>query len=297
MSKILKQKREELGEELRDISLVVRIRTTYLKAIEEEDFCKLPAEVYAKGYIREYARYLNVPLKDAVATYQQYLNTERQVEAPVVNDDLPEVSSRDNISPASTAIKAASFIPKIIIFVIAAALVFGIYVFVRDNWQTMGRDSVADAPKPMQPPVQQPAVQMPPAQEQPVQQANPQPQTPAANIPSAAVAAKPVEPAAQPRARHNLVINASEQVWIEINSDDKTKRDIIMNAGETQSFRANDIFRIKVGNAAGVKLSLNGKEMGPLGAKGEVVSLTLPAVKPQTQPVPGAAASGAPSQN
>ncbi|MCE5311962.1 MAG: DUF4115 domain-containing protein [Nitrospiraceae bacterium] len=296
MSKILKQKREELGEELRDISLVVRIRTTYLKAIEEEDFEKLPAEVYAKGYIREYARYLNVPLKEAVAAYEQFVSgrARMQEEVEPVPAAAPEIIKAP-AEPSRVASKVVSIIPKLLVFIVGAAIVFGIYIFVRDNWQTMGRDSVAELPKPMLPPAEKPVEQPQPQTDQPAPAAvqNALQNTTASNT---ADASKPKEPATPVKSRHNLVVSATDQVWLEINADDRTKSDIIMNAGETRNFRADGIFRIKVGNAGGVKFSFNGKDIGPLGAKGEVVSLTLPS-QPQKQPVPAAGTANTTTQN
>ncbi|MBN2653568.1 MAG: DUF4115 domain-containing protein [Nitrospirae bacterium] len=288
MSKILKQKREELGEELRDISLVVRIRTTYLKAIEEEDFTKLPAEVYAKGYIREYARYLDVPLSDAVLPYQQYLDSAKQDIAAAACE--PAVSAADR--SAYPVLKPSLFIPKLFIICIAAAIAFGIYVFVRDNWQTMGRGSVAEMPAPVMPSPEIPSEPTPnAASDQPAQQSVDQ-QLPSA--PTSANTASDDQKSAAAKSKYILTINATDQVWLEINADDKSRNDIIMNAGETQSFRADGIFKIKIGNAAGVKFSFNGREIGPLGAKGEVVYLTLPephqsAVKPFTTGSPASA--------
>ena len=49
MSKFLKERRIELGKELKEIASTTRIKGAYLKSIEEEEFDKLPVEVYTKG--------------------------------------------------------------------------------------------------------------------------------------------------------------------------------------------------------------------------------------------------------
>jgi cytoskeletal protein RodZ len=43
-----------------DAERVTRIRREYLEALEQEDFNKLPAPVYARGFLRSYAGYLGL---------------------------------------------------------------------------------------------------------------------------------------------------------------------------------------------------------------------------------------------
>jgi cytoskeletal protein RodZ len=71
--KRLKQLRVSCGIAIDDISRTTCINPRYLKAIEEGHFSKLPGVVYARGYIREYARCLGVPFPDAVREYEDYL--------------------------------------------------------------------------------------------------------------------------------------------------------------------------------------------------------------------------------
>jgi cytoskeleton protein RodZ len=52
VGEILKKRREELGRDLREISNYLKIRYDYLKALEDGDIEKLPAEVYIRGYIQ-----------------------------------------------------------------------------------------------------------------------------------------------------------------------------------------------------------------------------------------------------
>lgn len=67
--KALKGVREKLGIELYDIALVTRIRQQYLEDIEDEKFDALPAQVYIKGYVENYARALSIEPGKAVADY------------------------------------------------------------------------------------------------------------------------------------------------------------------------------------------------------------------------------------
>ena len=71
---ILKQRREELGLDLREISNTLRIKYSYLKALEDGDMENLPPEVYVKGYIHEYARVLNIDPDPVISSYMQLIS-------------------------------------------------------------------------------------------------------------------------------------------------------------------------------------------------------------------------------
>ncbi len=73
MSKLLKKQREELGKDIKEIAADTRIKTSCLQSIEDEDYEKLPPEVYTRGYIKEYAKYLGLPTETILAPYEKYL--------------------------------------------------------------------------------------------------------------------------------------------------------------------------------------------------------------------------------
>jgi cytoskeletal protein RodZ len=82
MSSILKQKREELNLAISDISSVIRVRAHLLEAIENDIYDDMPLEIYTRGYIKVYAKYLGVPYGQAVAPYEEYLASKAKIAAP-----------------------------------------------------------------------------------------------------------------------------------------------------------------------------------------------------------------------
>jgi cytoskeleton protein RodZ len=74
----LKEIRMSCGMEIGDISRSICINARYLKAIEEGDFSRLPCDVYARGYIREYARCVGIPFPEAVREYENYLKIKKR---------------------------------------------------------------------------------------------------------------------------------------------------------------------------------------------------------------------------
>jgi flagellar biosynthesis protein FlhG len=63
----LKRRREELGLTLKEVSGSTRIRSTYLEDIEAQRYSDLPALVYLRGFILEYARTLCIPDPEVLA--------------------------------------------------------------------------------------------------------------------------------------------------------------------------------------------------------------------------------------
>jgi cytoskeleton protein RodZ len=56
----LRKERESLGVTLREVSETLNLSITVIQAIEADDYKKLPGPVFARGYIRAYARLLSL---------------------------------------------------------------------------------------------------------------------------------------------------------------------------------------------------------------------------------------------
>ncbi len=71
--KTLKQVRERVGVELQTVSKETKISVKILEAIEEEAFEKLPALVYLKGFLKNYAQSLGLDPQKVVEDYLKVL--------------------------------------------------------------------------------------------------------------------------------------------------------------------------------------------------------------------------------
>jgi hypothetical protein len=56
----LRSARERQGIDLPEAELATKIRAKYIRALEDEDFDALPADTYARGFLRTYADYLGL---------------------------------------------------------------------------------------------------------------------------------------------------------------------------------------------------------------------------------------------
>ena len=66
---LLREVREAQRVSLRDVSQKTKIGLQYLKAIEEDDFARLPAVVYTSGFVSEFAKCLKLDPQHVSRTY------------------------------------------------------------------------------------------------------------------------------------------------------------------------------------------------------------------------------------
>jgi len=76
---LLRRVREARNVDIRDVSHHTKVSVTQLAAIEKEAFATLPAVVYVRGFVAEYARYLRFPdppqaARSYVERYRAYLD-------------------------------------------------------------------------------------------------------------------------------------------------------------------------------------------------------------------------------
>jgi flagellar biosynthesis protein FlhG len=81
---LLRQIREAIGIELREIAEKSKIGMAYLQALEGEVWSKLPAPVYVRGFLSEYARALGL---DSERVKQTYLDRYRAARGHVPDAD------------------------------------------------------------------------------------------------------------------------------------------------------------------------------------------------------------------
>ena len=63
----LRKAREDQGRTLEEVQESTKVRKGFLDALENEDFASLPPRIYAIGFIRKYANYLNIDPTPLVA--------------------------------------------------------------------------------------------------------------------------------------------------------------------------------------------------------------------------------------
>jgi len=108
LSNCLKHARELQGLSIEEIALSLKLRTPYLRALESGNWDDMPGEVYAIGFLKQYASYLNIDVSESV----ELLKTgQYKLTRPVTFPDSP-------LAPSKTwvIIAALAFIVLFIIF-------------------------------------------------------------------------------------------------------------------------------------------------------------------------------------
>lgn len=60
-----------------DIEKAIKIKASFLLAIEKGEYNKLPSPAYAKGFVTNYAAYLGIPRAEAVALFRREFDEKR----------------------------------------------------------------------------------------------------------------------------------------------------------------------------------------------------------------------------
>jgi len=68
-----------------------------------------------------------------------------------------------------------------------------------------------------------------------------------------------------------LDLMAREATWLSVSSDGKPVFSGILQANQSKTVGGKQFAKMRVGNAAGIEVRLNGKLIGPLGARGQVL--------------------------
>lgn len=69
LGNVLRRRRRELGVNLEEVQEHTKIRIRYLEALEAGDWDVLPGDVYARGFVRRYAEYVQLDGIDLLHTY------------------------------------------------------------------------------------------------------------------------------------------------------------------------------------------------------------------------------------
>jgi hypothetical protein len=120
----LKSKRQGQDASLERVHRDTRISLTYLQALEDDAFDRFPAEVYCIGFLKKYARYLQL---DPDALIHQYHLMKKAAAAP---PSLETVAPQRDEPPPATEVKIASSFEQINTASIAAVAGIGLLLAV-----------------------------------------------------------------------------------------------------------------------------------------------------------------------
>ena len=98
----LRRQREMREISLRDIAERTKISLRYLEAMEEDRFDLLPAPIFAKGFLREYARYVGLSPDEVV---NHYLSVQQPEELADPKEDTKVRARPKPVDPGPTPVR------------------------------------------------------------------------------------------------------------------------------------------------------------------------------------------------
>ena len=265
IGQLLKAVRVEKGLTLEDVSAALFIRKSTIGAIESGDWERLPHVVYVKGYATQYASFLNV---------LDLVKPELTQKEP---QEVPRGERRGLPAPQEGVPLHRRDLKKNVVGVaVMAGILIGFLIFL--NVQRPGR--MAQVPHQTPGHNQQVA-----ATDQSARAYDRREEKSAGgtveNDYQTVAGADHSENAYDRREEKivldpkKLVIACQERTWVRVVIDGSERKEFMLNREEVVMLSAKESFDLLIGNAAGVKLFYNGKDVDFTGESGEVKRINL----------------------
>ena len=233
----LRAAREEQGRTIEEASRDTRVRPDYLRALEEDQFDGFGGDVYAKGFLSTYARYLKLDPGPLLERYRRYAKHDEYDTAALASGPVASLPSGS--------------VPPWVAWALIALVVLGGAMVVVSFFGGRAPDPAGDQTAPPQPAASQPATQAP------------------TETPSPSPSPTPVYEGV------HVVLAFEGRSWVSISVDGETVREGTIEPGEVLEYEGEEEIQARLGNAGGVRAELNGEDLGSQGAQGEVVTVTF----------------------
>jgi len=267
----LKEERLRQGKQLRSIADDLRIGSRYLEAIEAEDWKQLPGGFFNRSFIRQYAQALGFDPSKIEEEFASIVKPEPPVDLDLIaaghdprarRSEEKKLISVEPLRGASagffdsrTGLAAAA-----LVLLVAGGGALSLFV---DRWnqpQEVRKQSNSNMPAPVVP---APAA----ARE------NAQPQVAAATTTEPAKVVPTLS--TDPNGNLTLNIEATEKTWIEVTADGKRVFMGVLEPGDKKLISTLQNTKMVVGNAGGIAVSKGGRDIGPIGPRGQVRTVNI----------------------
>ncbi|MCP3956224.1 MAG: DUF4115 domain-containing protein [bacterium] len=268
----LRRQREVREIDLREIADSSKVSMSYLHALEEDRFEVLPAPLFAKGFLRQYARYVGLDPEEVVNFYLAARHPEGEEEPSLQPQTAPEPPSRNYVLIA-------------LAITVALVLVVWLLSFLNERLRSA----------PAQPPDQvQEEASLPPAAAE-VEPAAAMVVTEPTPAPESLVVAKegPEEQVAVegPIFPLRVTLDFMSDCWVEAAVDGERKISELKVQGESLLLDAEEVVEFKVGDVGAVQVEVNGSPF----AIGDRVGTSVRTVRIDLDTAASLAAGEAPS--
>ena len=269
---LLRERRIHKGLTEENVAAQLKITSRLVKAIEEGDMESMPHAVYARGFIRAYAKLLAVD--DSVT----------HVACALLKDPEEELREQEIRVVPAAARREESHVPWLAILLCALFLAGGAWYF-RDSIPGLSSNTASQektaSPAVSSPAVPEadtvvttPAIPVEPAANATLPAASEEPIV-LGGTPLPAETGTPTAQAALPAAGHRMLLTAQGDCWVSTTADGKNSQRV-MHKGDTLNVDFQEKLVMKLGNAGAMLITYDGKELPPVGKIGQVKTVTFP---------------------
>ncbi len=212
------------GIDLREAAQQTRISIHYLKALEEEDFSKLPGEVFVKGFLKNYGKFLGL---DESEVMQLYAEMQAQPAPPAPAAGIPVHAEEAVTEEKIDHFPSSKFPLEPFIWGSGIAILLILFLFVAIPSRRHRREAG-------------PSVVSSPGG-------------------SAELASAPIL-TSKPEKLY-LEVVALEDTWLLIRTDNSPQKKALLKKGESLIWSADEQFLLSYGDGSALKVLLNGREL------------------------------------
>lgn len=258
----LRAEREARGMTEEEVARELNLTISFLKALEADDYERLPEATFIRGYIRNYARLLEMPSDDLASTFDEAMQDESADERHTHQQEVVRPRRRRSGLLGLMALAV----------LVLAALAYWLFAGSGEPEPATGAETQVESAAPSASPQMS---ESPQAVDEAAESSIAEPQTQTAGP----TASDMTVATAEPEPADRLEVGFSDSCWVEVrNAEDEIIFSGQKQADERLSLEAAGPFRLKFGNAAAVsRITLNGDTVSlPSGTPGDVVRLTVP---------------------
>ena len=231
---------------LEQIAHSTKINAATLEALEGNDFDRVPASIYTRGFLRTFAREVDLDPEETVEQFLEQCAAPRPEQmvsasaepAPVVEAGMDTEAPRQRTNVGGRLLRFPSVAAALIL--VAGVLYFGMTRQTGEPTATSTAEAATETAQPVLTPV------------------------------SDVARASNVEPEAL-----TIELTASGPCWVSATADRESALSRLLQAGEKHEIHAKNELVLRVGDPSTVAISVNGVAGRPLGRPGQPVTVQI----------------------
>ncbi|HEY7293340.1 MAG TPA: RodZ domain-containing protein [Vicinamibacterales bacterium] len=279
----LREARERKGISLRQVAAKTKISLPLLEALERNDVARLPGGIFSRAFVRSYAVEIGLDPED---TIQQFISQFPQGSVTAGHSRTDAVEDTELFESDRQVASSVLWIAFVSITFIGGAI-----YLVKNHRPTEEAQVSAPASSPVPQASSEPSASPLPENVASAQNSAPPAQTtaapPAAAASTTKPAATPTPTAATATAGERgteappagdtvaVVLSARRPVWISATADGKKILGRLLQSGEEEKVDVSRELSLTAGDAAALRMTLNGSDARVLGKAGEVVTVRV----------------------